>query len=63
MAPERDFVVPYYHQLLDRTPKGRVDEFRAFRHDEYANGAAVLDAPERPAPLVASPPDGDEDTH
>ena len=39
MAPDRDFVVPYYHQLLDRTPKGRVDEFRAFRHDEYANGA------------------------
>jgi predicted dithiol-disulfide oxidoreductase (DUF899 family) len=21
MAPDRDFVVPYYHQLLDRTPK------------------------------------------
>jgi predicted dithiol-disulfide oxidoreductase (DUF899 family) len=39
MAPDRDFVVPYYHQLLDRTPKGRVDEVRAFRHDEYANGA------------------------
>jgi predicted dithiol-disulfide oxidoreductase (DUF899 family) len=34
-APDRDFVVPYYHQLLDRTPKGRVDEFRAIRHDEY----------------------------
>src|SRR3954453_3814934 len=34
MAPDRDFVVPYYHQLLDRTPKGRVDEFRAWRHDE-----------------------------
>jgi predicted dithiol-disulfide oxidoreductase (DUF899 family) len=34
-APDRDFVVPYYHQLLDRTPKERVDEFRAFRHDEY----------------------------
>jgi predicted dithiol-disulfide oxidoreductase (DUF899 family) len=34
-APDRDFVVPYYHQLLDRTPKGRVDEFRATRHDEY----------------------------
>jgi predicted dithiol-disulfide oxidoreductase (DUF899 family) len=25
LAPDRDFVVPYYHQLLDRTPKGRVD--------------------------------------
>jgi predicted dithiol-disulfide oxidoreductase (DUF899 family) len=35
MAPDRDFVVPYYHQLLDRTPKGRQDEFRATRHDEY----------------------------
>ena len=34
-APDHDFVVPYYMQLLDRTPKGRVDEFRATRHDEY----------------------------
>jgi len=34
-APDRDFVVPYYHPLLDRTPKGRSDEFRAWRHDEY----------------------------
>ena len=34
-APDRDFVVPYYQLLLDRTPKGRVEEFRAFRHDEY----------------------------
>ena len=34
-APDRDFVVPYYYQLLDRTPKGRTDDFRAFRHDEY----------------------------
>jgi predicted dithiol-disulfide oxidoreductase (DUF899 family) len=34
-APDRDFVVPYYSQLLDRTPKGRVDEFQATRHDEY----------------------------
>jgi len=40
LAPDRDFVVPYYHQLLDRTPKGRVDEFRAFRHDEYEDAAA-----------------------
>lgn len=29
---------PYYHQLLDQTPKGRVDEFRVFRHDEYEGG-------------------------
>jgi predicted dithiol-disulfide oxidoreductase (DUF899 family) len=35
LAPDRDFVAPYYHQLLDRTPKGRVDEYRAIRHDEY----------------------------
>lgn len=40
-APDRDFVVPYYHQLLDRTPKGRVDEFRAFHHDEYEDAGAT----------------------
>ena len=34
-APDRDFVVPYWMQILDRTPNGRVDEFRAWRHDEY----------------------------
>jgi predicted dithiol-disulfide oxidoreductase (DUF899 family) len=34
-APDRDFVVPYYQQLLDRTPKGRVDEVRVLRDDEY----------------------------
>jgi predicted dithiol-disulfide oxidoreductase (DUF899 family) len=39
-APDRDFVVPYYQQLLDRTPKGRVDEFRAFRRDEYEEAPA-----------------------
>jgi predicted dithiol-disulfide oxidoreductase (DUF899 family) len=39
MAPDRDFVVPYYSQLLDRTSKGRVDEFRATRHDEYEAAA------------------------
>jgi len=41
MAPDRDFVVPYYSQLLDRTPKGRVDEFRATRSDEYAGAVAA----------------------
>jgi predicted dithiol-disulfide oxidoreductase (DUF899 family) len=41
-APDHDFVVPYYSQLLDRTPKGRVDEFRATRRDEYENAAARL---------------------
>jgi predicted dithiol-disulfide oxidoreductase (DUF899 family) len=40
LAPDRDFVVPYYYQLLDRTPKGRGDDFRAFRHDEYEDAAA-----------------------
>jgi predicted dithiol-disulfide oxidoreductase (DUF899 family) len=39
LAPDRDFVVPYYFQLLDRTPKGRVDDFRVFRHDEYETAA------------------------
>ena len=39
-APDRDFVVPYYMQLLDRTPKGRVEEFRATRRDEYEDVAA-----------------------
>jgi predicted dithiol-disulfide oxidoreductase (DUF899 family) len=34
-APDRDFVVPYYMQLIDRTPKGRSDDMRAWRHDEY----------------------------
>jgi predicted dithiol-disulfide oxidoreductase (DUF899 family) len=38
MAPDRDFVVPYYQQLLDRTPMGRSDDFRAFRKDEYPEG-------------------------
>jgi predicted dithiol-disulfide oxidoreductase (DUF899 family) len=38
-APDRDFVVPYYMQLLDRIPRGRVDEFRVFRHDEYETAA------------------------
>jgi predicted dithiol-disulfide oxidoreductase (DUF899 family) len=40
MAPDHDFVVPYYMQLLDRTPKGRVDEYRATRHDEYEKAVA-----------------------
>jgi len=34
-APDRDLVAPYYGQLLDMTPKGRVDEFQAIGHDEY----------------------------
>ena len=36
MAPDRDFVTPYYLQLLDRTPQGRdEDDFTSFRKDEY----------------------------
>jgi predicted dithiol-disulfide oxidoreductase (DUF899 family) len=35
MAPDRDFVAPYYHVLLDRAPKGRSDDFRAWPRDEY----------------------------
>jgi predicted dithiol-disulfide oxidoreductase (DUF899 family) len=41
MAPDRDFVVPYYYQLLDRTPNGRMDDFRAWRHDEYEDAASA----------------------
>jgi predicted dithiol-disulfide oxidoreductase (DUF899 family) len=38
-TPGRDLVVPYYHQLLDQTPKGRQDEFLAVRSDEYSEVA------------------------
>jgi predicted dithiol-disulfide oxidoreductase (DUF899 family) len=34
-APDRDFVVPYYSQLLDRTPQGRSEDMTAYRKDEY----------------------------
>jgi predicted dithiol-disulfide oxidoreductase (DUF899 family) len=34
MAPD-PFVAPYYSFLLERTPKRRQDEFRAWRKDEY----------------------------
>jgi predicted dithiol-disulfide oxidoreductase (DUF899 family) len=39
MAPDRDFVSPYYLQLIDRTPRGRSDDFRAWRNDEYEEAA------------------------
>jgi len=35
LAPDRDLVVPYYEQLLDQAPKGRLEEFPAYRKDEY----------------------------
>jgi predicted dithiol-disulfide oxidoreductase (DUF899 family) len=34
-APDGGLLAPYYYQLLDQTPKGRADEFRVRRHDEY----------------------------
>lgn len=36
MAPD-PFVAPYYSFLVDRTPKGAKDAFRAWRKDEYPN--------------------------
>jgi predicted dithiol-disulfide oxidoreductase (DUF899 family) len=33
-----DLLGPYFYQLLDLTPKGRGDEVRILRHDEYADG-------------------------
>ena len=40
MAPD-PFVAPYYTSLLDRTPKEREDQFRAWRKDEYPDLAAT----------------------
>jgi predicted dithiol-disulfide oxidoreductase (DUF899 family) len=40
-APDRNLVVPYYSVLMDMTPKGRVEEFRATRNDEYEAAAAT----------------------
>jgi predicted dithiol-disulfide oxidoreductase (DUF899 family) len=34
-APDGDILEPYCYQLLDQVPKGRSDEVRATRHDEY----------------------------
>jgi predicted dithiol-disulfide oxidoreductase (DUF899 family) len=34
-APDGNVLAPYYYQLLDQVPKGRGEEFRAVRHDEY----------------------------
>jgi predicted dithiol-disulfide oxidoreductase (DUF899 family) len=39
MAPD-PFVAPYSAFLLDRTPKERKDQFRAWRKDEYDDAAA-----------------------
>jgi predicted dithiol-disulfide oxidoreductase (DUF899 family) len=34
-ARDGNLLSPYYYQLLDQVPKGRGDEYRARRHDEY----------------------------
>ncbi len=34
-APDGDLLAPYYYQLLDQVPKGRGEEVRTVRHDEY----------------------------
>jgi predicted dithiol-disulfide oxidoreductase (DUF899 family) len=39
-APDGDLLAPYYYQLLDQVPKGRGDEVRAHRHDEYEDAGA-----------------------
>src|SRR4030095_8865153 len=61
-APD-PFVAPYYSFLLDRTPKGPPEEPRAWRKDEYPEGAwppakmiaTIVPAPRtRPAPVIAS---------
>ena len=36
-APDGDLLAPFYYQLLDQVPKGRGDEVRVHRHDEYAD--------------------------
>ena len=37
-APDGELLAPYYYLLLDQTPRGRVDELSATRHDEYPDG-------------------------
>ena len=37
--PPDPFVAPYHFFLLNRTPKPQVDEFRAWRKDEYPDGS------------------------
>jgi predicted dithiol-disulfide oxidoreductase (DUF899 family) len=40
-APDRNLLAPYYYQLLDQVPKGRGDEVRVRRHDEYQEAGAA----------------------
>ena len=39
-APDGNLLAPYYYQLLDQVPKGRGDEMRARRHDEYKDAVS-----------------------
>jgi predicted dithiol-disulfide oxidoreductase (DUF899 family) len=41
-APDGDLLAPYYYQLLDQVPKGRGDEIRATRRDEYGQAGSEL---------------------
>jgi predicted dithiol-disulfide oxidoreductase (DUF899 family) len=34
-APDRDLVATYFHMLMDMSPMGRGEDFRAWRKDEY----------------------------
>ena len=43
-APDGDLLAPYYYQLLDQVPKGRGDDVRVRRHDEYEDNAARASA-------------------
>jgi predicted dithiol-disulfide oxidoreductase (DUF899 family) len=36
-APDGALLAPYYYQLLDQTPQGRGEQFKAVRHDEYTD--------------------------
>lgn len=36
-----DGLAPYYYQLLDQVPKGRGDELRVRRHDEYEDATTA----------------------
>lgn len=39
-APDGPLLAPFYYQLLDQLPKGRGDEVRVRRHDEYEDASA-----------------------
>jgi hypothetical protein len=41
LTPRASWKARTHEQLLDRTPKGRVGEFRAVRRDEYETQAVT----------------------